>query len=336
MIAAPDDRSDRTPACNLRNRPSNGPIFEHSERFFHCNANRFWPTWVCACDARDRDWIIRKLCAVLKRAATPLDQPRAIGRAMVSSKTSPRGSVIGGLRQAGALKLLFPRRAEALEAIVINTAGGITGGDRFDLEATAGAGSTLTITTQAAERAYRAQPGQIGRFRTQLRVDAGATLNWLPQETILYENASFSRSLCANLTANARFLMVEPVLFGRKAMGENLHSAMFRDHIDIRRDGHPLYRDGLRLDGDIAATLDRPGVAGGARAMASLVWIAPEARGALDTIRDLIGRAGGASMVREDVMVLRLLGEDGFALRRCLVPVLDRLTRNTLPQSWRL
>ena len=273
---------------------------------------------------------------MLMRAATPLDQPRAIGRAMVSSKMSPRGSVIDGLRQAGALKLLFPRQAQALEAIIVNTAGGITGGDRLDIEATAGPDTTLTLTTQAAERAYRAQPGQTGRLRTRLHVEAGATLNWLPQETILYEHAALRRSLRADLAPRARFLMVEAILFGRRAMGENLQSAMFRDRIDIWRDGQPLYRDGLRLDGDIAATLDRPGIAGGARAMASLVWVAPEARGALNTIRDLIGRAGGASMVREDVMVLRLLGEDGYALRRCLVPVLDRLTQNTLPQSWRL
>lgn len=270
------------------------------------------------------------------RAATPLDQPRAIGRAMVSSKTGARGSVIDGLRQSGALKVLFPHGKQHLEAVLINTAGGITGGDTFTIDATAGAGSTLTLSTQAAERAYGAQDGQTGELTTHLAVDSGARLNWLPQETILFNHSSLRRRLTADLAPDARFLMVEPVLFGRHAMGETLQNALFHDQIKIRRNGKRIYLDGCRLTGNIASQLQRPALAAGARAMASLVWIAPEARGALDATRALIGTAGGASMLRDDMMVVRLLAADGYELRRSLVPLLDRLTQNTLPQSWRL
>ena len=270
------------------------------------------------------------------RAATPLDQPRAIGCAFVSSKCRDGRSAIDGLRQSGALKLLFPTSLEFVEAVAINTSGGVTGGDDFRLDARAGARSNLMLTTQAAERVYRAQPGQTGHIETVLEAETDSTLFWLPQETILYDDAALHRRLTVNLAPTARFLMVEPILFGRRAMGEDATRLHFQDRITVRQDGAPLYRDGITLSGDVSAQLDRPAVAAGARAMASLVFVAPTAQTKLDTVRSHLGTIGGASMLKHDVMVLRLLAEDGFELRRALIPILDLLTENTLPQSWRL
>ncbi|MCV3274312.1 urease accessory protein UreD [Roseobacter sinensis] len=270
------------------------------------------------------------------QSATLLDQPRAIGSATVSSKRRDGHSCLDDLHQAGALKVVFPRVQHRVEGILVNTAGGVTGGDRFDISARAGAGSRLTLTTQAAERAYRAQPHQVGRIRTRLSVDEDAELLWLPQETILYDGSALSRRLDVDLADTARFLMVEPVLFGRRAMGEGLHDASFRDRIDIRRQGVPIYRDGVLLKGDVEATLDRPAIGGGARAMANLILVSPEAEGARGSVRALIGETGGASLLQPGVLAMRLLACDGFELRQRLVPVLDRLTHNTLPTSWRL
>ena len=270
------------------------------------------------------------------RTATPLDQPRAIGFARVSSKQVNEGSGIDGLRQSGALKLLFPRSRETLHATLINTAGGVTGGDRFEVNACAGRQSQLTMTTQAAERAYGAQMGQTGVINTTLTADAGSRLFWLPQETILYKDAAIARRLHVDLAAGAEFLMVEPVLFGRRAMGEDVTTLAFRDRIDIRRDGQPIYRDGVDLHGDVAAQLDQPAIGAGARAMASLVWVSRDAPGRLDALRRIIGTTGGASLLQKDVLVMRLLARDGYILRRALIPVLDLITDDTLPQSWRL
>jgi urease accessory protein len=270
------------------------------------------------------------------RAATPLDQPRALGRVSVSSKARADRSHIDGLHQAGALKVLFPRSRDRLQAIVINTAGGITGGDAFQIAARAGKSSELSLTTQAAERVYRAQPGQVGRLTTRLTVDDEASLHWLPQETILYDASALRRDLRVNLAATARFLMVEAVLFGRRAMGEEVNSLRFDDRIAIQRAGQSLYLDGVRLYGDAAPHLDRPAVAAGARAMASVVCVSPEAQAHLTAVRDLIGPAGGASLIGADLLVMRVLAEDGFSLRKCLLPLLDRLTQNQLPSSWRL
>lgn len=269
-------------------------------------------------------------------AATPLDQPRAIGAAKVSTKTGPHGSCIDGLRQSGALKLLFPHNKTHVEATVINTAGGITGGDHFDVRAAAGSGSKLTVTTQAAERVYKAQANQTGRLRTRLVAERDATLFWLPQETILYDRSALDRRLRVNLDRTSRFLMVEPILFGRRAMGEDVDNLRFRDHIDIRCNDRPIYRDGVFLKGPVAQQLDRPAIGNGARALASIVWHAPNALGQLKAVRDLLPASAGASMLSDNLMVMRLLAKDGYLLRRCLLPVLDLLTLNTLPQCWRL
>lgn len=244
--------------------------------------------------------------------------------------------MIDTLRQSGALKLLFPSGRPDLQAIAINTSGGVTGGDQFRMEAVAGQNSTLTLTTQAAERAYRAQPGETGRVSTRLTAEAGARLNWLPQELILFDGAALDRRLSVDLAADARLLLVEPVIFGRRAMGEVLTEVAFRDRIDITREGRALYRDGTCLTGDLVRRLARPALAQEAGAMASLVYVAPDAAGLLDPIRAMLPERGGASCLAEDILVMRLLATDAFTLRKTLLPVLDRLSMNTLPTSWRL
>lgn len=241
------------------------------------------------------------------------------------------------LRQSGSTKLVFPqdRRPDA-EVILVNTAGGITGGDQFDLDICVMANAELTLTTQAAERAYRAQSGEIGRVTTKLSVQAGARLNWLPQELILYDCCALRRRLDISLDEEARFLMVEPVVFGRAAMREELRDVMFQDRIKITRNGTPLYIDGMDLLGDAAAHLASPVIADGAGAMASVVLVAPDAGNHLKFVRAALPSSAGASLLAEDVLVIRQLASDSFELRRSLVPILEQLIQNNLPTSWRL
>ncbi|KAF0677240.1 Urease accessory protein UreD [Profundibacterium mesophilum KAUST100406-0324] len=241
------------------------------------------------------------------------------------------------LRQSGSTRLVFPRvhRLDA-EVILVNTAGGITGGDSFSLELALAARARLTLTTQAAERAYRAQPNEIGSVDTRIDVASGARLNWLPQELILFERSALRRRLHIDLAPGAELLMVEPVVFGRAAMGETLRDIFFHDRIRITRDGTPLYIDAMRLSGDASGQLRRPAIANGAGAMASVVLVHPGAAGRLPRIRAALPATAGASLIAPDTLVLRLLAEDSFALRRSLLPLLDHLTDNTLPTSWRL
>jgi urease accessory protein len=261
-------------------------------------------------------------------------QPRARGAVRLGTTAGPRGTAIAHLRQAGSLKLVFPRAAPAVQAVLVNTAGGITGGDRFEVDIHAGAGSRLTLTTQAAERAYRAQPGSSGRLTTRLHAASGARLDWLPQETILFDGCDLSRRLYVDLESGADLLLAEPVVFGRAAMGERLTDARFSDAITIRRDGKPIYLDRLRFAGDVTAYLARPAIARGAGAMATLVYAAPDAEVQITPLRAVLTGDAGASLIAPDLLVMRLLAADGFALRQTLVPVLTRLSGQDLPRAW--
>lgn len=264
-----------------------------------------------------------------------LSPPRAIGTLDLSVKARGAKTEIDQLRTSGALKTLFPRQDQDVEALLINTSGGLTSGDRFDITAKAAQGTTLTLTTQAAERGYKAEAGP-ATVRSTLQVEDGAFVKCLPQELILYDGAHLDRSLTVSLAPEARFLMVEALVFGRHAMGEKVHALTLNDQITLTRNGTSLYHDALAFEGDMATHLTQRAVAQGAEAMASVVYVAPDAEAHLAAARERLTPLGGASCLRQDVLVMRLLAEDGYALRQRLVPVLDRLTGDTLPKSWRL
>jgi len=240
------------------------------------------------------------------------------------------------LRQSGSLKVLFPRNAggDQCLAVLVNTAGGITGGDRFTLTAEAGAGSTLAFTTQAAERAYRATADQTGQVRSSLKVQAGARLNWLPQETILFDGSALNRRLDIHLDIDATALIVEPLVFGRTAMGETVQQAHLTDRIEITQGGSPLVLDQIRMDGDIAAQLTHPTITAGGIAMANLLFIDPSAEARLPHIRAMLPATGAASLRSRDVLALRLVAEDSHAMRKTLVPILTALSGTEIPRPW--
>ena len=262
-------------------------------------------------------------------------QPRARGAVALSTKQTQQGSALADLRQSGAMKALFPRpRGKALEAIVINTAGGITGGDTFAFSAVAGHDTALTLTTQAAERAYRAQPSERARVENRLQVHTGARLNWLPQETILFEACAVDRTMHVELEDGASVLLVEPLVFGRAAMGETLRAASFKDRIEVRRHGKPLFLDAMTLNGDVTSQLDNAGVAAGAGALALLVYIADDAETHLEKLREMLPETAGASLIGKDVLVARFLAQDSFELRQSLIPIIEHLTNDAPPRSW--
>lgn len=267
----------------------------------------------------------------------PARQPRAIGRLMMSARLRAGASRIGDLHQQGSFKALFPRTpGAALQAVSLNTAGGVTGGDRFALSARVQSGAHLVMTTQAAERMYRAQPGETGAIHNQLSVADEARLDWLPQETIVFDGARVQRRMDVDMSGTARFLAVEPLVFGRLAMGETLQSGHFTDQWRLRRDGRLIFADNLRLTGAIADVLRQPGVANGAGAMASLVLAAPDADLWCDRLRGLLGPNDGVSLIRPGVLFARLLAQDSFVLRQVLIPAIQALSGADIPKTWTL
>ena len=124
---------------------------------------------------------------------------------------------------------------EMTEAVMLNTAGGITGGDTLDIDLRAQA-CALVATTQTAERLYRSStaPAQIS---IDLIADSSAELHWLPQETIIFDGAEAARTIRLEMTADSRCLLAETVVLGRQAMGEQVKDCHFTDNWRLYREG---------------------------------------------------------------------------------------------------
>lgn len=294
------------------------------------------PLWVtselCQTDGMSLDAV--SIAPVVAQAAAP---PRARGAVILDVQARDGGTYLKRLRQSGCLKCVLPKvfRDDA-EAVLVNTAGGVTGGDLIEVQATLGPDTQLQLTTQAAERIYRTHDGTTGQLRNHVSVGAGATLGWLPQETILFDRARLRRDLTIDLAPTARLLLCETLVFGRAAMGEQVHDLHLADRIVVRRDGVPVFRDAIAMHADAHAQLTSPAIADGARAVSTLVFAAPEAEAMLDPVRALLPASAGASLLSAGVLVLRALADDSLALRRFMIPVLERLSGQPLPAVWRL
>jgi urease accessory protein len=261
---------------------------------------------------------------------------RARGRGRIAVRAEDGDTRLARLFQEGCGKIRLPRDAMAcgLEAVLINLSGGLTGGDRMDWAAEAGPGARLTLTTQACEKVYRARDGVAGQ-RAALTLGADARLDWLPQETILFDGGALSRTLEADLAAGATLLAVEAVVLGRTAMDETVRTGSLHDRWRIRREGRLVFADDLRLDGPIWELAAAPPVLGGGRAFASLLLVSDDAERFLPAVRAALGACGGASAF-DGKLFARLAAPDGFALRQALLPALEALRAGApLPRVWR-
>jgi urease accessory protein len=267
---------------------------------------------------------------------TPLQ--RAVGELRVTVKRFGSETVLNELRQVGCLKARFPRRIVPgwMDVVMLNTGGGVAGGDLLDLSIGVGEGGQATIAAQAAERFYRARVADApSRVRTRLTVAAGAALEWLPQETILFDRCALDRRLEVDLAPDARFLGVETVVFGRTAMGERVQQGWLRDLIRVRRGDDLLLHDAIRLDGEIDAALQRPAVGGGAKVVATMVYVAPDASEKLDAVRAALDPAEAGASVWNGMLIVRVLGADSASVRGTVVAALTVLRdARPLPRVW--
>jgi urease accessory protein len=261
---------------------------------------------------------------------------RAVGELRIDVRARDGSSVLDGLRQSGCLKARFPRpdNGRWLNIVTLNTSGGIAGGDTLDSIFTVGEGARATIAAQAAERFYRALPDSAAsNVLTRIVVASGAAVEWVPQETILFDRCAVRRHLRVELAADAWFLGVEWLVFGRAAMGEVVEQGSLRDVIEVWRGGRLLLHDAVRLDGAIAAMLQRTAIADGARAIATIVHVAPDAEGALDAVRAASVQCGASAW--DGMLMARILAADGASLRSAVIAVLKVLREGrALPRVW--
>lgn len=266
---------------------------------------------------------------------------RSHGRAHVDVKATSRGTVLADLYQHANAKIRIPKTYQSqLQAVLVNTAGGIAGGDSLRWTARAGAQSHLLVTTQACERIY-GHATHAAQIDNHVDVAQRGFCAWLPQETILYDGAQLRRTLTVELAPDAAFLGLESLVLGRTHMGESLSHFDLRDAWLINREGQPLYADVLRLDAD---RLAGAGIAGmrPMTVLATLVYVPLVDAVPVRTMRDRIAALPtmadvhiGASAFDKH-LVCRLLAPSSYALRQALPHLLSAIdTQMHLPQIWR-
>lgn len=262
---------------------------------------------------------------------------RVRGLARVTFRSAAGENRLAENFQSGSAKVRFPRMAGGapLEAVLLNTAGGLTGGDRLSYSVRADEGARGIATTQAAERIYRSAAG-VARIETHLSVKADAALDWLPQETIVFDRSALSRTLAADIEPSARLLAVEAIVLGRAAMGETARTIALSDSWRIRRGGKLVFADGLRLDGDAVAIMASGATGNGAVALATLVLVAPDAEAQLDAARAALAMAAGecGASAWNGMLVARLTAPTGQMLRADLIRVVEALRGKPMPRVW--
>ncbi len=255
---------------------------------------------------------------------------RAVGRIALTIAHDGTRSRRSRIHEYGPLRARFPS-GDALDAVIINTAGGIAGGDRFSFDITVGAGAGVTLTTAAAEKIYRALDDD-ATVDVKLSIDRDATLSWLPQETILFNEARLRRRIDIDVAADGRLLFAEAVVFGRTAMGETVSRGRLVDRWRVRRAGELIFADTMRFEGSIENQLARAAVAAGGCAVGTVLMLPGDAV-AIERARtaEFCGEVGISAW--NGIALARLIGRDGESLRRDFVVLLTALG-SRLPRLW--
>jgi urease accessory protein len=260
---------------------------------------------------------------------------RAHGQVCLTMAARRGATCRSRIAEAGSLRVRFPGAcAGAQEAVLVNTAGGIAGGDRLDIAVTLEPDARLVVTTAAAEKIYRTD-GPRAAIAVTASLAAGAELTWLPQETILFDRARLARTVDIAMAPTARLLFAETVIFGRSAMGEAVRDGYFTDRWRVRRDGRLLFAENFRLDRAIADRLGEAAVAAGHVALATVLMV-PGDDAAVDAVRAVAAQFRGEAGIScwGGIALARLAAPDGAALRHDLVIALSALGHAPLPRLW--
>ena len=239
------------------------------------------------------------------------------------------------LHESGSLRVRFPSpEAHGLSAVFVNTAGGIAGGDRFNIDIAASARSHLTVTTAAAEKVYRSH-GSAAEVNIALKAAADTHLAWLPQETILFDRARISRRIDIDLADSASLLLCEIVVFGRAAMGERMLTGSFTDRWRLRRGGKLVFAETVRLDGDIGGKLAKAAIARSSAAIGTAL-IVPGDEALVERIREVSESFGGEVGISSwnGFAMARFCAQDAIKLRADMMTVLSRASGSALPRLW--
>jgi len=257
-----------------------------------------------------------------------------VGGITLEAERTAHGSVLRRLAERGGFRARITGSGGMCEVYLVNPSGGLVGGDTINYSIRVGTGAHLALSTAAAERVYRAE-GRVTRVDCHLSVSAGATLEWLPQQTLLYDGCHYRRRMHLDADPAARVTLLEPLTLGRAAYGERLEDVDIRDNWRLRRGGELVFAEALRLVGPVSTLFQRAAVGAGARAMATLVHLGPSVESELDHIRSCLDTTVlcAASAV-DGAIVARWLAQDAMALMSALRSFLCRLRGGAAPRGW--
>lgn len=269
---------------------------------------------------------------------------RMAGHAHVRYTVKDGMTRLAALDQASPLRVLFPRPEpdEPPLAAVTTISGGLVGGDRLRMSVALEEDARVVAVGQAAEKVYRST-GPDSVVDIDLQAGAGSWLEWLPQETILFDRARLSRRTRIDVRGAGRLMAGECTVFGRRARGEVMRQGFLRDAWEVRRDGRLVWADALLLADDIFARLEATVGFGGARAYATAIYVGPDAS---ERLEDAKAFAVGPEAVRSGatcvhgVLVARWLSEDPLALRGAFEGYWKRMRQaagglpTRLPRLW--
>ena len=247
------------------------------------------------------------------------------------------GDKLEELYQSGCAKLMLPKTyGEMTEAVMLNTAGGITGGDRLIVKIQV-ENSAVVATTQTAERLYRSitEPAKI---EIRLRADKAATLHWLPQETIIFDGAELDRTICLDMSADSKCLLAETIVMGREAMGEDICACHFTDNWRLSREGQLFHAESLRMTDGVAEIMAVPAGGNEARFLSTILYAGFDAEQMADLLTSVVETCSSECAVScwNDRLVIRLMSPHPHFARADVKQLLCALSGQPLPRVWQV
>ena len=259
---------------------------------------------------------------------------RANGRVEIGLVLKKTSNNLSHLFQSGCLKAMIPKNhLNVPDVVLVNTAGGITGGDKLSVSVDLKEGAQATVTTQTAERIYKAT-NDFGKIDVRLDLEEGSLIDWLPQETILFNKSAVKRKITVNMRETSNLFMVESLILGRHAMGEKLTDNVFLDQWKIIKEKRITYAESLKLSN--ADDLSGFATLGENKALATLLYVASNAEQRVEHMRDLLKQCNlmGAASAWDGKLVTRLITDCPQRLRAALIFIISKFRKKQLPRVW--
>jgi urease accessory protein len=275
------------------------------------------------------------------RAKSPSDTDlqRAEGSCRIVLSGSEKGTRIMDVFQQSPIRVMFPGigSGPVKEAVLINTAGGIAGGDRLDCGVTALENSSIAVTSQAAEKVYRAL-NEPARIATKLEASEGAKLAWLPQETIVFNWARLCRETEIELYSGAELLALEWLVLGRAAHGEKVVGGHISESWRVKRDGRLIWADTFRVTDETFAHVHRKALLSSRRAIATLIYFGPDLERRLESLREIASslECDCAATSVGGLIIVRFAAQASSDLKLALRSFLQRFSRELGPGPFRV